>query len=468
MADLSALIDDLLPLLGAEGVLTGNDVSSRAAGIWRDDNIAAPVIFRPADTAQVAEVMRACSARGQSVITHGGLTGLAEGAIAGSQDVVLSTERMRQVEKVDAMNRVMRVQAGVQLAVAQQAAVDSGLLLALDLGARGSCTLGGNAATNAGGNNVLRYGMAREQILGLEVVLADGTVLSSMNTMLKNNAGYDLRQWFVGSEGTLGIITRLVMRLRPLPVSRETALLACRDMEQVASLLALLDAGLAGKLDAFELMWRDYYCLAADGNPPLSDEFPYYVLVEASGNDLVADKELFLNVLDQALRESCAIDALVCKSDTERESLWQLRESVEMTLEGGNALIFDVSLPLSSMQKYVSEVKRSLHNEWQDNFDLWVFGHAGDGNLHLVVAAGAATQSDRQRMERSVYEPLAAVAGSVSAEHGVGLEKKPWLHLCRNETELAVMRRIKQALDPQNILNPGRIFDVGLDSGTGP
>ncbi len=462
MTDLSGLIEELLPLLGPEGVLTGDAVGNRAAGIWRDDRIAAPVIFRPGNTEQVAAVMRACSARGQSVVTHGGLTGLAEGAIAGPEDAVLSTERLRRIEAVDPVNRVMRVQAGVQLSVAQQAASDCGLLLALDLGARGSCTLGGNAATNAGGNNVLRYGMAREQILGLEVVLADGTVMSSMNTMLKNNAGYDLRQWFVGSEGTLGIITRLVMRLRPLPVSRETALLACSDMGQVANLLSTLDAGLAGKLTAFELMWRDYYRLAAAGNPPLTDSYPYYVLVEASGNDLSADQELFVALLQSALEQNCAAEVLVCKSESERDAIWQLRESVELTLEGGNAIIFDVSLPLSCMETYVMDVERLLRDAWQDSFDLWVFGHAGDGNLHLVVAAGEVNPSDRQRIERCVYEPLQAVNGSVSAEHGIGLEKKPWLHLCRNETEVAVMRRIKQALDPHNILNPGRIFDLDV------
>ncbi len=461
MTDLSGLVEELLPLLGPEGILSGDEVSGRSAGIWRDDRIAAPVIFRPASTEQVAAVIRACNDRGQSIVTHGGLTGLAEGAIAGPQDVVLSTERLNQIEEVDPVNRTLKAQAGVPLYSAQEAAAESGLLLALDLGARGSCTLGGNAATNAGGNNVLRYGMAREQILGLEVVLADGTVLSSMNTMLKNNAGYDLRQWFVGSEGTLGIITRLVMRLRPLPVSRETALLACSDMDQVAALLSELDAALAGKLNAFELMWRDYYCLAAAGNPPLSDEHPYYVLVEACGNDSSVDGEHFLNSLQGALKRNCAVDALVCKSAAESEALWRLRESVELTLEGGNALIFDVSLPLSCMESYVTNVDRSLRQEWQNKFDLWVFGHAGDGNLHLVVAAGEANKPDRQRIERCVYEPLGEVNGSVSAEHGVGLEKRHWLHLCRNETELALMRRIKLALDPQNILNPGRIFEAG-------
>ncbi len=461
MAEISQLVEQLRPVLGDAGILTGAEVAGRSAGIWRDDCVQAPVIFRPADTSGVAAVLSACHERGQTVVTHGGLTGLSGGAIAGPDDVVLSTERMTRIELTDPVNRLLRAQAGVRLQAAQEAAGQAGLRLALDLGARGSCTLGGNAATNAGGHNVLRYGMAREQILGVEAVLADGTVVSSLNTMLKNNAGYDLRQWFVGSEGTLGVITRLVLRLRPQCVTRETALLACTGFDQVAALLGRLDAALSGTLTAFEVMWRDYYALTAGERPPLAADHAYFVLVEAQGNDPQGDGARFLHAVQAAADDGLLDDAVICKSAAERAGLWAIRENVELTLQRGPAVIFDVSLPLSSMAAYVAEVDGRLREAWGDRYNLWVFGHAGDGNLHLVATAGDGGPAAIDRTEACVYEPLVPVGGSVTAEHGVGCEKKRWLRLTRSATEIDVMRRMKAALDPRGILNPGRIFDCG-------
>jgi FAD/FMN-containing dehydrogenase len=461
-----ALINLLRAELGDEGVLTGAAVSGRAAGIWRNDNIVAAAIVRPATTDQVAAVLRACNDAGQSVVTHGGLTGLVEGAVAGPADIVLSTERLKTIEAVSSTDRTMRVQAGVRLQDAQERAAAEGLMLGLDLGARGSCTVGGNVATNAGGNQVIRYGMAREAVLGLEAVLADGTVITSLNEMLKNNAGYDLKQLFIGSEGTLGVITRVVLRLRPAWRSQETALVACQNFSQVAELLTVLDATLGGTLSSFEVFWQNYYELVVAGNdnPPLPADKPFYVLVEALGSSADGDRERFLDALERAGAAGLYADATICKSGAERRNLWALRDSVEKTLDYGKAYIFDVSLRLSVMQAYVDKVLQRLDEAFV-NQQSWVFGHAGDGNLHFVVApcndaAGRECDNTRLQIEEILYEPLRELGGSISGEHGIGLEKKRWLSVTRNAAEVELMRRLKATLDPRGILNPGRIFDT--------
>ncbi|MEE4184829.1 MAG: FAD-binding oxidoreductase [Gammaproteobacteria bacterium] len=455
-----AVVDALQSELSPGSVLVGGEVTGRAAGIWRSDTVQAPVLVRPDSTAAVSTALRVCSALAQPVITHGGLTGLAEGALTGPDDVVLSTERLQRVYPVDTANRTLLAAAGVTLQAAQAAAEQADLMLALDLGARGSCTLGGVAATNAGGHQVLRYGMAREQILGIEAVLADGTVLTSLNSMLKNNAGYDLKQLFIGTEGTLGIITRVRLRLRPRWRTQETALLACDHFTQVTGLLAALDESLGGTLSAFEVLWKDFYQLVSPAQKPLEPHHAYYVLAEALGSQPATDAERFTAAIADAAAAGLVSDAVVCKSGAERAALWAMRDSVERTLEHGPASIFDVSLAAASMESYVARVRDCLRDEWGEACRMWVFGHAGDGNLHIVVAAGTGDAQSSRRIERCVYEPLGAAGGSISGEHGIGLEKKRWLPVCRTPAELDTMRRLKRALDPANLLNPGRVIDL--------
>ncbi len=459
MAD---LIAQLVELVGANHVLTGDDVTARPAG-WRLGPSVAKAIVRPADTDEVAAVLRLCHATGQPVVTHGGRTGVAGGAVTTPDDIALSLERLTAIESVDAANRTMVVQAGVPLQVVQERADAEGLLFPQDLGARGSATIGGMVATNAGGNRVIRYGMMRDMVLGLEAVLADGTVVSSLHEVIKNNAGYDLRQLFVGSEGTLGVVTRVVLRLRPKPRSQNTALLTAPDFPSVSSLLSELEASLGGQLSVFEVMWDAYYALSAPtawhgrSAPFAPGSSPFYVLVEALGGDADGDGTHFAKALDAAHAKGLVVDAVVAHSEQERLNLWTVRDNVECLHELDPVFLFDVSLAIGAMPDYVAGMQAALEARWNDP-RLIVFGHLGDGNLHVVIAVGDGSDAARSAVEEIVYAGIAARGGSISAEHGIGLEKRDKLHFSRGPAEVELMRTLKHALDPTGILNPGKVL----------
>jgi len=457
------IIDELTKILGADGILTGDDVSGRAVGIWDSTGIEAVAIVRPVSTVQLAAVMRTCNDVAQPVTAHGGRTGLVDGQNTRQGDIVLSLERMNQIEEIDTAGRTMTVQAGVPLQVVQEAAENEGLFFPVDLGARGSCTIGGNISTNAGGNGVIRYGMTRDNILGLEAVLADGTIISSLNKMIKNNAGYDLKQLFIGTEGTLGVVTRAVLRLREASRSQNTALLAANEFTSVINLLKFLDRELGGTLSAFEVMWQDFYKLVttapAKSNPPLEQSHAFYILVESRGAEPESDTERFQSVLMRALEQGLIDDVVIAKSQAERNALWAIRDDVEQGQRYGRPFIFDVSLKIQDMQSYISEVKQALDQAWPENH-CFVFGHLGDGNLHYNIVVGDFSDAAKHSVEAIVYGPLQAINGSISAEHGIGLQKKPYLSLCRNEAEIVLMQKLKQSLDPKGILNPGKIFDL--------
>lgn len=445
--------------LGPSAVLTGEAALEKAQGAWM--RLGTPrLVVMPASTEQVSAVLRIAHEHGAPVTAWGGRTGLAGGAQADGA-IALSLERMNAIEEIDTASATMTVQAGCILQVACEAAEAEGLLLPLDLGARGSATIGGNVSTNAGGNRVVRYGMMRDMVLGLEAVLADGTVVSSMNRLMKNNTGYDLKQLFIGSEGTLGVVTRAVLRLRSAPTSQNTAFVATETFEQIPRLLRALDRGLGGGLSAFEVMWPAFYDLVttepAKGTPPLARGYPYYVLVEALGGDEAADAERFERILGQALEDGLIADAVIAKSGAERARMWALRDDVGQVNRNGPAVTFDVSLRIADMPAYVAEVDATLRRRWP-KVDNYVFGHLGDGNLHLLVWTGEKGPENKKAVEEIVYGPLQAIGGSVSAEHGIGLHKKAYLGLSRNAGEIALMKALKQSLDPTGILNPGKIF----------
>jgi FAD/FMN-containing dehydrogenase len=417
-------------------------------------------LVRPGSTEEVSTVLRLCHEVRQSVVAWGGKTGLVDGAVADGA-VALSLERMNRIEEIDAVACTMTVEAGCVLQRACEAAEAKGLFFPLDLGARGSATIGGNIATNAGGNRVIRYGMMRDMVLGLEAVLADGTVVSSLNHLIKNNAGYDLKQLFIGSEGTLGIITRAVLRLRPRPVSQDTAFAALDSFEALPRFLRHMERVLGGTLSAFEVMWEDFYRLVttapAKGRPPSPYGHPYYVLVESLGGDRAEDSARFEHALEAALEAGDLADVVIAKSQAERDQMWALRDDVTALGRNFPIFSFDVSLKLADMESYVAEVRRELSARWPQS-TLVVFGHLGDGNLHIVVGIGDRSEEARHAVEALVYGALRLRGGSVSAEHGIGLEKRAYLAWSRGPAEVALMRRLKLALDPNNILNPGKVL----------
>lgn len=459
------LVDQLIALLGADGVLTDDAVHARATS-WIDPApLQALAIVRPRTTDEVAAVLRLCHAAQQPVVTVGGGTNLVHATHTTPRDLVLSLERMADIVAVDVQNQTLTVQSGAPLQRVQEAATAHGLFFPLDLAARGSATVGGCIAMNAGGVRVLRYGMMRELVLGLEAVLADGTVLTSMNAMLKNNAGYDLKQLFIGSEGTLGVVTQAVLRLFPAPRTHATALLAMEAFEQVTALLPLLQCDLGGALASFEVMWNDYYALTttppAANRPPLAQTHSFYVLVEALCGNERLDQSRFEAALDHAANDGLFDDAVIARTTQQRADLWRIREDSEQ-IEHQHHLTFgyDVSLPIGAMEDYVDDVCSGVERHFGKEARCWIYGHLGDGNLHINVWAPQLALEDAGRVAQIVYAPLQSVGGSISAEHGIGLEKKAYLRLCRTPQEIETMRRIKRALDPHNILNPGKVFDL--------
>lgn len=450
-------------VVGDAGLIAGDAVRERP-GDWAGRKpCGAKAIVRPRDTAQLAEVMKLCSATRQAVVPAGGLTGLAHGADAGDSEVMISFERMRAIEALDPVAMTMTVQAGVLLQAIHEAAAEHGLMYAVDLGARGSCTIGGNIATNAGGNSVIRYGMTRENVLGVEAVLADGTIVSSMNAMLKNNAAFDLKQLFIGSEGTLGLVTRAVLRLRPATTSEVTAIVAITDFESLKRVFGLASKRLGSLLSSFEVMWREFYELVAIDSgkfqPPLPGGHGFYAIVEATGADGERDAALVERVLAECLEQGLVEDAVVAGSKAQRNAIWAIREESEVLIKAmAPGVMFDVSLPLPRMQEFVAGMRTALAAEWGENVRSLVYGHIGDSNLHLIVSPRPWSEEAKQRVEEIVYTPLADFNGSMSAEHGVGTEKRAWLHVSRTPEEIALMKQLKALLDPLGILNPGKVL----------
>lgn len=448
---LAAFADDLY--------LTGADVSDRYDADWSAEHPCKPeVVFRPRNTHDVAEMLKACHSVGQSIVVQGGMTGLSGGATPQSGEWSLSLERMNNVVDIDVAAMTITVAAGTPLEIIQNAAAEVGLRFPLDLGARGSCLAGGIVATNAGGNQVIEFGMARALILGLVAVLADGTVIPARNNLLKNNSGYDLKQLFIGSEGTLGIVTEVTFRLAPQKSCRQTALCALASFEDVTSFLQKMGRSL-DTISSFEVMWSDYYqaALAATGsNDPLGGEHPFYVIIETEGANEQSVVDTFQAALFAVMEDGLLIDAAIAQSRAEEDAFWVIRDGIaELLPEFEPAVTVDVGIPIKSMDDFVNELRVELKEQWPDCRSL-VFGHIGDGNLHMVASTGRS--EDKNGIYDLIYKKTRQVKGAITAEHGVGTLKKQWLSYSRSDEEIALMRSLKTLLDPNGILNPGRVI----------
>jgi FAD/FMN-containing dehydrogenase len=458
------LLAALRDKLGAAAVLTGAEVPARNCNDWSASLPQTPLaVIRPLDAQGVADAVATCRKAHLPFVPQGGLTGLCRGASPEAGWVAISLERMTGIEEIDADAATMTVKAGTPLETIQKAADEAGFFFPLDLGARGSCAIGGNLSTNAGGNRVIRYGMTRELVLGLEAVLPDGTIITNLNKLMKNNAGYDLKHLFIGSEGTLGIITRVVLRLFPKPRSTMAALCALKDYAAVLALLGAARSSLGPLLSAFEVMWPDYWDVItarAGVRPPIAAGKSLYVLVEAQGTDESVDAPRFESWLEDLMERGMLVDAAVAQSLAQTQAFWQVRDiCAEFGQVLGAHISYDIGLAVARMDEFVTRCKAALAAGIGGCESVY-YGHIGDGNLHLVAWVGGLSveQQPKEAMDAIVYGLVREMGGSVSAEHGIGTLKKKWLGHARSEAEIALMRTLKAALDPDHLLNPGKVI----------
>ena len=472
---MSELITRLQGICGNANVLTHEDPTADLSAWeldWRKRSRGrALAVVRPGSTAEVAAVVKACAATGTSIVPQGGNTGLVVGSVpdgSGTQ-VVLSLTRMNAVRAIDPANLTITVEAGCVLQNLQAAAEKAGFLFPLSLGAEGSCTIGGNLGTNAGGTQVVRYGNTRELCLGLEVVTAQGEVWNGLSGLRKDNTGYDLRNLMIGSEGTLGVITAATLKLYPLPAAQLTAWAAVPSMEAAVQLLGLAHQTLGPGLTGFEVMGQFALSLVDKHYPqlrvPLWQDTPWCVLLENSDSENEQHaRTQFETLLERALEQGCVTDAVVAENLSQAHGLWHIRESITMAqAEEGLNIKHDISIPVSRIPAFVAETDALLASEIP-GVRMVDFGHLGDGNLHYNVQApegadGQAFLRDwEERVNTLVFDQVLRHQGSISAEHGVGELKVDKLPKYKDPTALAMMRAIKQALDPQNLLNPGKVL----------
>jgi len=459
----NTLLDALAAIVGAPHVLAGEREVAAYTTDWRKQfHGSAECVVRPANAAEVGAVVRLCAQAGVAVVPQGGNTGLCGGSVptGARREVVLSLSRMNRIRALDAANDTITVEAGCVLADIQRAAAAADRLFPLSLAAEGSCQIGGNLSTNAGGVNVLRYGNARDQVLGLEAVLPDGRLWDGLRALRKDNTGYDLKQLFIGAEGTLGIITAAVLKLQPRPTAAATAWIEVADPACVIDLLAHFRARCGNRVSAFELISRSCVEAVVSHRRELADPIPgdaggWYVLVQLDDSGGHAELEALLQqTVADAHERSLARNAVIAKNKTETRRLWAIRESIP---EAQFANVkHDISVPVSKVPELIARLGAAM-SAAAPRFTIYCFGHVGDGNLHYNIG-DATLLARRAEINRAVYAEVDALSGSISAEHGLGQLKRDEIALHKDALELELMRAVKQALDPRGLMNPGKVI----------
>jgi len=466
-----ALLDDLRAILGSRGCVESEEEKAPYLVDFRDYyHGATPLIARPETTGELAAVVRRCARDSVAIVPQGGNTGMMGAAIpsARGDELVISLARMNQVREFDALNYTMTVEAGCVLADLQRYAADRDRLFPLSLAAEGSCQIGGNLSTNAGGTAVLRYGNAKEMVLGLEVVLPDGRIWHGLRGLRKDNTGYDLKQLFLGSEGTLGIITAAVLKLFPMPAQTCTTMVALSSAEAATRLLAKAREASGDGVTTFEYMHRYCFELAFEYVPgntdPLAQPYQHYVLMElASGRPDGSTEGTVETVLAAGYEEGWVLDAVIAASSEQAGRLWRIRESIpEANTKTGACVRHDVSVPVSRVAEFLATAT-SLCEKTVPGVRVTPFGHMGDGNIHFNIVAsphlsGEQLLARKDDLSRAVHDLVMQMSGSFSAEHGIGQLKNEELRHYREPVELDLMRSLKATVDPQGLMNPGKVL----------
>jgi len=449
-------------IVGAANVLTAPQDTRPYFTDWRRQYTgSAECVVRPASSEEVARVVQLCGEQGIAIVPQGGNTGLSGGSVptGKGREIVVALGRMNRIRELDRLNDTITVEAGCVLANVQRAADEAGRLFPLSLAAEGSCQIGGNLSTNAGGVNVLRYGTAREQVLGLEVVLPDGRVWNGLRGLRKDNTGYDLKQLFLGAEGTLGIITAAVLRLHPKPSASATAWIALASAAAAMELLAFLRARLGERLSAFELVSRAcveaVLAFAPGTQDPLAQPHPWYVLVEiADSGEEQPLRERVEKALMEAAERGALADAALAQSGEQARALWRIRETVPEAQFTN--VKHDISVPISKTAEFIERAGKRLIARYPE-VRIYAFGHVGDGNIHFNIGPERLV-GERPAVNRIVYDTVAELGGSISAEHGLGQLKRDEIRAHKSALELELMRRLKEALDPKGLMNPGKVL----------
>jgi FAD/FMN-containing dehydrogenase len=479
------LVNDLVKIVGKGHVLTSSSDLEAYGRDWTRLHTPQPrVIVKPRTTEEVSAVVKHCAQNHLPLVPSGGRTGLAGGAVAASGEIVISLDRMNTILKVDKVGLTIEVEAGVTTQLVQEAAADAGLFFPLDLAAKGTSQIGGNIATNAGGVKFIRFGGMREQVLGLEVVLANGDIVNMNSGVRKNNTGYDLKQLFIGSEGTLGIITKATLKLAPRPKNVQVALMGLESFARIPMVLECIHLS-GAQVTACEFFTRAAHQIvlkhAHGAQSPFSEKYPIYLLLELEDLQGAGEENASVmeSLLEKMFESNLILDATIAATSSQMRELWSLRENITESIAAhGHVRKNDIALAVADLGPFIAALQALIgqlqkqsppvqtdQDHMIGNIEIILFGHIGDGNLHINYVAPKSEdfklfQDQARKMEEKIFGLLPSYKGSISAEHGIGLTKKKDLHYSRAENEIQMMRSIKKIFDPQNIMNPGKIFDV--------